>query len=100
VVHGRRFVVAGLVECIDMADKEISVDKDLEMSDEMVKYLTQQAKDAKMDSAMDDAWDRFYGKEKSEEDVKKFSGGGVVDGASYSRGTGAQVRGRIFRGVF
>jgi hypothetical protein len=37
---------------------------------------------------------------KPEKDVKKFSGGGVVDGASFSRGTGAQVRGRTFRGVF
>ena len=83
-----------------MADKEISVDKDLEMPDEMVKYLTQQAKDAKMDADMRAGWDKFHGKEKPEEDVPKYSGGGVVDGASYSRGTGAQVRGRIFRGVF
>jgi hypothetical protein len=32
--------------------------------------------------------------------IPKLATGGVVDGASYSRGTGAQVRGRIFRGVF
>jgi len=99
VVRGRRFVVAGLVECIDM-DKEIQTDEDLEMSDETTEELTRELEEKDMDAKMDDAWDKFHGKEKPEEDVKKFSGGGVVDGASYSRGTGAQVRGRTFRGVF
>ena len=98
MVHGRRFVVAGLVECIDMG-KEIQTDEDLEMSEETTEELRERIKNEKMDADMDAGWEKFHGT-KPEEDVKKFSGGGVVDGASFSRGTGAQVRGRIFRGVF
>ena len=83
-----------------MADKETSVDKDLEMSAETIEELERQLGYEEMDADMRAGWDKFHGKEKPEEDVPKYSGGGVVDGASYSRGTGAQVRGRIFRGVF
>jgi hypothetical protein len=98
VVRGRRFVAVNLAECIDM-DKEIPIDEDLEMSDEKIAELKERLRNEKTDRDMDDAWHKFHGT-KPEEDVKKFSGGGVVDGASFSRGTGAQVRGRIFRGVF
>ena len=98
MVRGRRFVAVNLVECIDMG-KEIPIDEDLEMSEETTEELTRKLKEDEMDRNMREAWHKFHGT-KPEEDVKKFSGGGVVDGASFSRGTGAQVRGRIFRGVF
>ena len=81
--------------------KEIPIDEDLKMSDEMIAELEKRRRYEEMDEKIDDAWHKFHGtKPEPEEDVKKFSGGGVVDGASFSRGTGAQVRGRIFRGVF
>ena len=99
MVHGRRFVVAGLVECIDMDEKAL-INKDLEMSDKTIAELRELLKNKEMDANTDAGWEKFHDTKPEEEDVKKFSGGGVVDGASYSRGTGAQVRGRIFRGVF
>ena len=60
-------------------------DEDLEMSPKQIARLKKELEDAKTDSAMDRAWEKFYGEEKSEEDVPKYAGGGVVDGASYSR---------------
>lgn len=81
-------------------DKGAPIDEDLEMSDEMIAELEKRRRDEEIDDKIDDAWHKFHGTKPEEENVKKFSGGGVVDGASFSRGTGAQVRGRIFRGVF
>lgn len=92
MVRGRRFVAVNLVECIDMG-KEIPIDEDLEMSPEKIEELTRRLKEKEIDDKIDDAWHKFHGT-KPEEDVKKFSGGGVV------RGTGAQIRGLTFRGVF
>jgi len=80
-------------------DEEALIDKDLEMSDKTIAELRELLKNKEMDANTDAGWEKFHDT-KPEEDVPKYSGGGVVDGASYSRGTGAQVRGRIFRGVF
>ena len=74
-------------------DKGAPIDEDLEMSDEMIAELEKRRRDEEIDDKIDDAWHKFHGT-KPEEDVKKFSGGGVV------RGTGAQIRGLTFRGVF
>jgi len=76
------------------AEQQLQPDEDLEMSAETIEELERELKDKEMDRNMREAWDRFYGKEKSEEDVETFSGGGIV------RGTRAQVRGRRFSGVF
>tara|TARA_R110000824_G_C14752837_1_gene628852 strand:+ start:89 stop:319 length:231 start_codon:yes stop_codon:yes gene_type:complete len=74
--------------------KEIPIDEDLEMSPEKIEELTRRLEGEKIDDKIDDAWHKFHGTKPEEEDVKKFSGGGVV------RGTGAQIRGLTFRGVF
>ena len=100
MVHERRFVVAGLVECIDM-DKDKDPLSDFE--------LTGGVDEAGHLEAIDpETGEKVYllpggdnvSPKRPKKGVKKFSGGGVVDGASFSRGTGAQVRGLIFRGVF
>ncbi len=98
MVHERRFVVAGLVECIDMdKDKEKDPLSDFELTGDVDEAGHLEAIDR-------DTGEKVYllpgGDNVSPKRPKKFSGGGVVDGASFSRGTGAQVRGRIFRGVF
>jgi hypothetical protein len=98
VVHGRRFVVAGLVECIDMAT-EIQTDEDLEMSEETIEELERQLKYEEMDRNLEtgrknyEAWKK-RGSPLIEKNAEGLSGGGII------RGTRAQVRGRTFRGVF
>ena len=92
MVHERRFVVVNLVECIDM-DKKAPIDEDLEMSDEKIAELRERLRNEETDAKMKAGWHKFHGT-KPEEDVPKYSGGVVV------RGTGAQIRGLTFRGVF
>ena len=80
---------------INSLEKNLKEKRDL--YDDAVKArnnLIQSLKDKEMDRNMREAWDRFYGKEKSEEDVETFSGGGII------RGTRAQTSGRRFSGVY
>jgi hypothetical protein len=115
VVHGRRFVAVGLVECIDMADnkrqeraaemrkegagaslaQQLQTDEDLEMSAETIEELKRQLRYEEQDKKTEEAERRFRERQKTgDEDTQKFSGGGIV------RGTRAQTSGRRFSGVY
>jgi hypothetical protein len=93
VVHGRRFVVAGLVECIDM-DKDPLRDFELTGVVDEAGHLEAIDPETGAKVYLLPGGDNVSPKPKKTKKTQKFSGGGII------RGTQAQVRGRTFRGVF
>ena len=117
MVHGRRFVAVDLVECIDMADnkrQQRAAEQQLQQRAAEQQLQTEKreeppSEDQTAEGVTPDMLEwmsrELLGVEseedtkKSEEDTKKFSEGGA-NFSQDSRGTGAALTGRNFRGVF
>ena len=95
MVRGRRFVVAGLVECIDM-DKDKDPLSDFELTGVVDEAGHLEAIDRETGAKVYllPGGDNVSPKSKKTKKTQKFSGGGII------RGTRAQVRGRKFSGVY
>ena len=95
MVHERRFVVAGLVECIDMGkDKDPLSDFELTGGVDEAGHLEAIDPETGAKVYLLPGGDNVSPESKKTKKTQKFSGGGII------RGTQAQVRGRTFRGVF
>ena len=97
MVHGRRFVAVDLAECIDMADKRTTKREEPPSEDQTAEGVTPDMLEWMSRELL--GIESEEDTKKSEEDTKKFSEGGA-NFSQDSRGTGAALTGRNFRGVF